>query len=290
MDQKRPAVGESTEEQNSFRDEFANVASPEKDLPSRKKQKHCEEIDTSHDKRGVEVDGKLEAAPKQAEVVTADSVMGLSQYPFKTNREIMLNHYNFVRHARYNRYRATSKLRSFLEWAATEEGKQLSRLGFQATEKFHFGQHRDMTFHHIARVDPTYHIRYQEKLNQDGKALMDGTLADYIKWFQATQKYRKRETQNDTRRSESSSLTDRRGIERFGFGQHRGKSFREIADEDPSYHLRYKAMDDSPNPVLDRYIQWFNRHGPGPHAAHRGLRAEMMLAAGMYPGFLLEED
>ena len=49
-------------------------------------------------------------------------------------------------------------------------------------------------------------------------------------------------------------------------------------------------MDDSPNPVLDRYIQWFNRHGPGPHAAHRGLRAEMMLAAGMYPGFLLEED
>jgi len=47
-----------------------------------------------------------------------------------------------------------------------------------------------------------------------------------------------------------------KGNEVFGYGQHRGKTFSQVAQRDPSYHKRYLAMQPDPGPVVDRYIAW----------------------------------
>jgi hypothetical protein len=51
--------------------------------------------------------------------------------------------------------------------------------------------------------------------------------------------------------------------------QHSGKTFRRVAKDDPSYHLRFKYKRPGPDPVIDRYFAWFNRWGPGPEFAEQ---------------------
>jgi len=49
----------------------------------------------------------------------------------------------------------------------------------------------------------------------------------------------------------------------FGFGQHRGETFRTVAAHDPDYHLRYMDMMQyemqDPPPIIQRYAAWFDR-------------------------------
>ena len=51
----------------------------------------------------------------------------------------------------------------------------------------------------------------------------------------------------------------------FNRGQHRGKTFAEVAKLDPDYHVRYMHILDrkgkQPNTILTRYINWFNNTG-----------------------------
>ena len=54
------------------------------------------------------------------------------------------------------------------------------------------------------------------------------------------------------------------GGEKFSSGRHKGKTFRYVATEDPSYHLRCEATGYSPGGI-DNYRRYFFRYGD--HAA-----------------------
>lgn len=227
------------------------------------------------------------AVKEEEDAVTADSIMGFHKYPNKTNREIMLHHYGFVRWAR-SRENMYGRLEEFVRWSKSDEAKALEMQGLQGrgNEQFTYGQHNGKTFHQIAEQDPDYHVRYMKMLrwkNQPSNDMLDR----YVEWFNQQkrgQKKKRKSTSNSTP-ADTAARRQRRaadnGNERFPFGQHRGQTFREIAEQDPSYHLRYKDMDDSPNVVLDRYIAWFDRYGPGPFVAHQSHHADLAYAAGL---------
>ena len=63
---------------------------------------------------------------------------------------------------------------------------------------------------------------------------------------------------------------DKGGDERFIFGSKISQTFRQVAREDPSYHLRCYAAGYNPIPIqMDRYCKYFARYGHQ-HAAARG--------------------
>jgi hypothetical protein len=122
-----------------------------------------------------------------------------------------------------------------------------------------------------------------------------GTLARYVDWFNlwsrvlVSSKKRTSATalqpqQPPAKRREryNSSLYSGNGNDVVPFGQHCGQTFRHVAAVVPSYHLRFKDMDDSPNDVLDRYIEWFNNYGPGPHVASAAHRDEFKYSLGLF--------
>ena len=55
------------------------------------------------------------------------------------------------------------------------------------------------------------------------------------------------------------------GNVKFGFGQHRGETFKEVAQTDPGYHERYlnvlRRKGEEPIGVLSQYISWFKKGG-----------------------------
>ncbi len=62
------------------------------------------------------------------------------------------------------------------------------------------------------------------------------------------------------------------GDERFIFGSKRGQTFRQVARDDPSYHLRCSATGYKPVPdQMDRYLEYFDRYG-NQYAAARNER------------------
>ena len=65
---------------------------------------------------------------------------------------------------------------------------------------------------------------------------------------------------------------DRGGDERFIFGSKISQTFRQVAREDPSYHLRCYAAGYNPIPIqMDRYCKYFATYGHQ-HAAAWGDR------------------
>jgi len=94
--------------------------------------------------------------------------------------------------------------------------------------------------------------------------------------------YRKRRNTGHSSRNAANEV--------FHFGQHRGQTFWQVAEEDPSYHLRYKDMDDSPNDVLDRYIEWFNQYAPTRFEAHQAHRDIFGMYLGIVPPDLYGYD
>lgn len=58
------------------------------------------------------------------------------------------------------------------------------------------------------------------------------------------------------------------GDERFTFGSKRGLTFRQVAENDPSYHLRCSATGYNPNPdQMYRYREYFDQYGDQYEAA-----------------------
>jgi hypothetical protein len=210
--------------------------------------------------------------------VTADTVMGFPKYPEATNREIMTQHYDFVKWAKSKKESdsAFGRLLDFVEWAESPEGKSLE-LEAKGNEVFTYGQHKGQTFADIARCDPEYHIRYMRMLKRKGESPNEKLVA-YINWFKSTRRPSAVHSGTLTRTSNVSISYS--GNERFTFGQHCGRTFREVADEDPSYHLRYRAVNQRPNTVLDRYIRYFDRYGD-PYAAHQGELDALAYHAGI---------
>lgn len=114
------------------------------------------------------------------EVITGDTIMGFPRYPETTNRDIMLNHFGFVRWAR-GREDPSGRLADFVDWSNSEVGRNLE-LERQGNERFNFGQHRGCTFREIAVRDPTYHHRYMHMLERRNEE-PNGVLSRYIDWF-----------------------------------------------------------------------------------------------------------
>ena len=57
-------------------------------------------------------------------------------------------------------------------------------------------------------------------------------------------------------------------------GRHMGQTFRQVAREDPSYHLRCAATGyGQGEQIMDRYIQYFEQYGDQYAAARGEMRA-----------------
>lgn len=238
------------------------------------------------------------AAPPGEQVVTGDTVLGFQRHPNLSNREILLQQQGFVQWARKQQNPNSQNLVAFKIWLNSSEAKSLANLANRGNETFPFGQHKGLKFAEIAMEDPEYHERYMRALRAKNRAPSE-VLSRYIRFYNdwsRVQKFssgqKKRKATNAATRQQSEAANKRsqyrrelsmRRNERFPFGQHRGQPFWMVARDDPSYHLRFKVMDDSPNEVLDRYIEWFNEYGPGPHVAAQAEHEFLGVMLGVHP-------
>jgi hypothetical protein len=177
----------------------------------------------------------------------------------------------------------SAELAAYISWFEKTRGTR-SALKVESPEgkgfeKFTFGQHKGQTFAEVALHDPKYHVRYIHVLRKKGES-PSAELAAYISWFEKTSGTRSALNRTPTRISNTStSIND--GNERFTFGQHKGKTFQEVADKDPSYHLRYMAMNTSLHPEIARYNGYFDECGDH-QAAHEGEMDVIAYHAGIY--------
>jgi hypothetical protein len=181
-----------------------------------------------------------ENAPREDVTVTGDSYLHFSHLPELTNREIVLEHYDFVRWAKKIE-NPQGNLKLFTDWLKSDEATALHLEG-QGNEKFTFGQHKGQKFKEVARLDPDYHTRYLRVLRKNHQQ-PHPTLIHYIDYVKAVEQ-------------------EKRGSEKFTYGKYSGMKFCEIARIDPGYHERYtRALRDKgeePDGILARYITYFN--------------------------------
>lgn len=200
--------------------------------------------------------------------ISSDTVLGFPSHPTSTNMELITKHHGFVEWAKKKDADegAFGRLKDFLDWLHSPEGKHLE----EGCERFTFGSHKGKTFLNVANADPKYHTRYVYMLKKDDLE-PSGQLARYIDWFKKAKKLKiilgddrwcgGTEEHHDTEQVE--------GTERFDFGLHKGQTFSQVTENDPSYHLRFRAVNPSLNDTMKRYIQYFNAHGDH-RAAHEG--------------------
>lgn len=66
------------------------------------------------------------------------------------------------------------------------------------------------------------------------------------------------------------------GNDIFGFGQHRGESFQEIAENEPTYHERFMKIlsrrNEEPNAGLARYIHWYKKYKQQKHTCRNSKK------------------
>lgn len=190
------------------------------------------------------------ATKEESSLMMGDTLMGFGKHRDETFRFVLLNEPGYVRWAQRQKD-PSEMLAAFCEWTLTEEAQSLLVLEQGKSLVFTFGQHRGETFEEIAHKDPEYHLRY--KIMKQDKC--PPLLERYIQWFNEWSKSPSRNT--DTT---AAARHEPEEHEVFGFGQHQGKTFRQVSKDDPTYHLRYKSVCPGPNLLLDRYIAWFNKH------------------------------
>ena len=148
-----------------------------------------------------------------------------------------------------------------------DEAKALEGEGM-GNETFTFGQHRGQKFSEVATSDPEYHVRYMNALRRKHET-PNSVLQRYTEWFEkwgpestGCAKRAKSRTNDEAKALEGEGM----GNETFTFGQFRGQKFSEVATSDPEYHVRYmnalRCKHETPNPVLQRYKDWFEKWGP----------------------------
>lgn len=153
-----------------------------------------------------------------------------------------------------------------------------------ANDTFSFGQHKGQTFAYIAEEDPTYHVRYMAMVKKKGQK-PPRVLRKYMAWLKKSGVIKSGvgggggSAPSDTRSRRRESAGD----ERFNFGTKRGQTFRQVAKNDPSYHLRCSATGYNPDPdQMARYREYFNRYGDQ-YAAARSERDAIGFAIGICP-------
>jgi ABC-type phosphate transport system substrate-binding protein len=143
--------------------------------------------------------GRTESANENAATeISAETVMGFPKHPNATNRELITNHYDFVKWAKkkYSNDEVYGRLEEFCDWLYSPEGKQIEQEYLsgvagneieQANERFTYGKHEGRTFKEIAENDPSYHTRYIHMLRKKNEE-PTGQLARYIEWFNKAKK------------------------------------------------------------------------------------------------------
>ena len=154
------------------------LVTPERNHPRRTDDRNGdeEEQDRKLPPRNLQQDNEAH----RTTVVTGDTILAFSCFPEITNRDIILNHYSFVRWAR-TREAQYGKLEAFAKWLKTDEAKSLEAKG-QGNEEFTFGQHKGQKFCEIAAADPDYHDRYLQALRSRNKK-PNPVLVRYVEWF-----------------------------------------------------------------------------------------------------------
>ena len=279
-------MSSSPEHKRSSSEDAAAVAvTPEK--PIKKKQRRTEENESSSPNNNE--------TGQDDDALTAESIMGFPRYPNATNGEIMKHHYDFVIWAKKKKANdeASGGLLAFVEWVESPEGQRLE-LESEGNIKFSFGQHNGETFVEVAQTDPGYHERYLNALRRKGEE-PNSVLSQYISWFKKGGWVSSLSA--DRRPAVGSPAAggggppaaprssrvgpDINGSEKFSSGRHIGKTFRDVATEDPSYHLRCEATGYSPGGI-ERYRQYFARNGDQ-YAAARDERATIAAHLGFVP-------
>ena len=143
---------------------------------------------------------------------------------------------------------------------------------------FNRGQHRGKTFAEVAKLDPDYHVRYMHILDRKGKQ-PNTILTRYINWFNNTggaSVWGAQSTYGMKRRAGKGI-----GNDKFTSGIHKGQTFRQVAREDPSYHLRCQETGFNPG-GMDDYRDYFARYGDD-YAAARHERDHLGFMLGIVP-------
>eukprot|EP00578_Thalassiosira_sp_NH16_P019698 CAMPEP_0181092702 /NCGR_PEP_ID=MMETSP1071-20121207/9055_1 /TAXON_ID=35127 /ORGANISM="Thalassiosira sp., Strain NH16" /LENGTH=271 /DNA_ID=CAMNT_0023174891 /DNA_START=77 /DNA_END=892 /DNA_ORIENTATION=- len=258
--------------------------------PERKRASNPYAVKVTPEK-SVKKQRKIEDSDEEEFGVTAESVMGFPKYPTLSNGEIMKNHYGFVQWAKKKDAAgdANGALAVFIEWVESPEGQRLE-LEREGNEQFNLGKHKGKTFLEISQQDPGYHDRYMMMLRKKGVE-PPGMLSRYITWLNMKRSiFMKGGVSGQAKSSPLASRSSTRGRpsqhdgnNKFNFGKHRGKTFREVAREDPSYHRRCAAMGYCPDgDVMETYCQYFNMHG-NHFAAARGEMDAIEAAIGIIP-------
>uniref|UniRef100_A0A7S3LHI5 Uncharacterized protein n=1 Tax=Amphora coffeiformis TaxID=265554 RepID=A0A7S3LHI5_9STRA len=183
--------------------------------------------------------------PKKITVTNVDTIMGFGKYSDLSYREVTELHKEYVNWA-LNQTSPSGDLTRYVEWLYSREGRFIR----QGNQIFPFGQHRGETFHKIATTDPFYHVRYKHM--QPGP---NRTLDRYIRYFRDFKA--------------NASLPNGHGFvnddvdlgeETFEFGQHVGQTWRQVAQTDPTYHIRFQRKSRMPPGVIVRYAKWFREN------------------------------
>lgn len=135
----------------------------------------------------------------------------------------------------------------------------------QSSRRFTHGCYKGKTFKEVALADPEYHERYRRALRSKGKK-PTGEIAEYIEWHNEAEH---KDPDLSLRR-----IKEDQGNQLFDFGQHNGKTFRQVAQSDPGYIDRYMHKDPAgAQRRLRDYIEYFNNFGqylPTRQGHHRG--------------------
>jgi len=220
---------------------------------------------------------ELEEEDEDDNRITAESIMGFPKYPNLTNREIGINHHDFVDWAKRKKKEGTAfgRLLDFVNWVEESE-EEVSKLEEEreliqeGQEIFNFGRHKGKTFQQIAQDEPNYHEKYMYMLAKNREE-PNPVLSRYIAWFEKKNRHASATVQcsSETR---IISQADDSGEDIFTFGKHKGQSFSWVASNDPSYHLRCKAKGYCPDKdCMNNYEEYFEHHGDR-FAAEKGER------------------
>lgn len=196
---------------------------------------------------------------KSADVAEAKS---RTESPTKVTIEIEKADTSAPAEATVTKMKATNKK------LARGRSKRIRATADAGGRKFTRGKHRGRTFRQVAKEDPSYHLRceYKGYSNED--------LARYRRYFD------QHGDSNAARSHLNGHITSANlGNERFTSGRHMGQTFRQVADEDPSYHLRCAETGYRPG-GMERYCEYFEQYGDQ-EAAARGERYAVGLALGI---------
>ncbi|CAJ1952827.1 unnamed protein product [Cylindrotheca closterium] len=254
-DENQKAVSGRVKEENTTTSTEGTSHVERKPRPDSVKKYLLSELDAANDSTKEGDHTKVAA--------TGETKMGFGRkHRDKTYREVVTKDQEYARWAKNERRHkgVSGPLSKFMEWLDSPEGQNIE----EGNQQFTYGTYHGKSFNQIAESDPSYHVRYRKALEKKGKKPGE-QLTRYISW------YKKAIGADPKIISYPRKSGDN---QRFTFGQHKGATFLEVARGDPSYHLRYMAMDPnvrSKRNEFNAYVEYFESNWDScDYEAYRG--------------------